>query len=229
MKFYLVAEGSTDQPIFERAVKTWCGKSAEVILLEPVIDATTKNHKAYGYQGVISWCRLERGYQGINIKRKLHFQKADAFIIHLDADIAEALSSHMKTQFPPSMDRAKWVEKLLADTLGKLMQELPIILVVPKMMTETWLLSTYNRKELANKSIIISDYEDYPDIGPALLAMGYPESKRRQGKLKKNEHLYRNDPKYAPRLERHIERIENECSQFKDFKDKILSISNKTG
>jgi len=226
MKFYLVAEGSTDQPIFERAIKTWCGEQAELILLEPQMDATTGRHDSFGYEGVLNWCNKMAGEKGKSIRGFFYFNQAKAVIVHLDADIAEELSLN-SIMFQPSQNRVEWVEDILKSILSDLMSapEIKIILAVPKMMTETWLLSTYDREELKKRSIIVSDYEEYPDVEQALVELGYEEKRDKPGRLKKFQNLYSTDPRYGARIETYAAVIEKECTQFEKFKESILSVN----
>ena len=150
MKFWLVSEGSSDVPLITQALKNCeaaLGKTIELLPQAPVTDATTGNAERFGYPEVLDWCRTNgSGRQLMATKYRYMMGGATALIVHLDADIAENLSVNGQ-QFQAEGDRVTWVRAALLEALGALAAELKIILAVPKMQIETWILATYTLAE----------------------------------------------------------------------------------
>jgi hypothetical protein len=138
----LVCEGSTDEIVLQAVLFAYLqSPDFTVNRIQPErseFQGEAADHGT-GWKGVRSWCQMVQAAGGLEAVRALE-PEVDLLIIHVDAEIvfeAEHSSSH---PCPPPEHNAIAAEGIVKSWLG--LQKLPdkVVIWVPSMMTEAWVL-----------------------------------------------------------------------------------------
>jgi len=84
----LIAEGPTDTVIIEAALAAIVPE-AQTFVLTTLQPERTQPKMGAGWGGVFRWCRQFAGQRGTRLEHDPRYSRFDAFIIHLDADVAD--------------------------------------------------------------------------------------------------------------------------------------------
>lgn len=225
MLFYLIAEGSTDEPIIKRALTTFFDTKIEIRLIEPQYDATTRRHDSFGYEGVLNWCKRCCAEKAKTIRASIGLaaERPIAVLIQMDADIAHHISRSGDT-FTEGTDRVEWIRSALTKILEGIKLQVPMVFVIPKMQSETWLLASYDDETLQELKVDPLDIENHIPVETTLIALGYEKHPEEEHKLLKAKRLYEHDPLYAPRITTYSARIADRCPQYAAFRDAVKAL-----
>jgi len=150
----LVAEGPTDLVIIEAALRALLSKPFTLTLLQP---EPTRPRFGGGWCGVLKWCRevAARGTISLETDPTLASGGFELFVIHTDADVAEASYSDggaavasaaqglpalpCSKPCPPPEDSANEIRARLLAWLGMTTVGQKTVLCVPSKASEAWL------------------------------------------------------------------------------------------
>lgn len=138
----LVCEGSTDEIILKAVLFAFLHS------LDFTVDTIQPERSEFqgepaehgtGWKGVRSWCQMVQAAGGLEAVKALD-PEVDLFIIHVDAEIVFEADHNSAQQCPPPEQNVITAEAIVMGWLG--LQELPdkVIIWVPSMMTEAWIL-----------------------------------------------------------------------------------------
>lgn len=138
----LVCEGSTDEIILKAILFSYL-KSPNFIVdtIQPEkseIQGEPAEHGT-GWKGVRSWCQMVQAAGGLQAVRALEAE-VDLLIIHVDAEIVFEVEHNAGQPCPPPEQNVIQAESIVMSWLG--LQELPqnVVIWVPSVMTEAWVL-----------------------------------------------------------------------------------------
>ncbi|MFA5181502.1 MAG: hypothetical protein WC405_09310 [Syntrophales bacterium] len=241
-KILVVCEGGTDFVFLEGIINyigNSSGRSFDIQMLSPQIDATTGHAERQGWTKVKSWCilhgkkspdellALDKETRAVVSRRNweglLIMSGADLLLVHLDTDIAGEIDNnfdHTKEH------RRDCCERNLNLWLGILSIEPNCKYVLPTYAIETWLLATYDSSSAAMIfSATPEDYELIDDFEDKLIAIGYASKlKASRRRLVKKASRYKNNDMYLPRLLTHITNVQLRCKELLYFMSLIQSI-----
>jgi hypothetical protein len=241
-KILVVCEGPTDFVIIKGIIKYITATSPtpfEIQMLSPQIDATTRQPERQGWTGVKNWCRLNAikdasSMRGLDEKIKqaalrrnweslLLISGSDLLLVHLDTDIAEEIDKRFDST---KETRRILCERYLNIWLGIKSAKPKCKYLLPTYATETWILATYDSKEVPTLfSTTPTDYEIFDDYEGKLISIGYASrlrnSKRR---LIKKPRKYEVNDKYLPRLLGQLSTAASRCNELSRFIALVESI-----
>lgn len=87
LRVALVAEGPTDRVVVEAALKALLPRPFTLAVLQP---EATRPQLGTGWCGVLKWCREAAARGAEDLERDATLPGFDLFVIHVDADVAEA-------------------------------------------------------------------------------------------------------------------------------------------
>jgi hypothetical protein len=138
----LVCEGITDKIILEAVLFAYLQSDKFTInCIQPESSKIEGNPYEHGtgWKGVRSWCQMIQAAGGFEEVRALA-SEVDLLIIHVDAEIVFEAENNAGQPCPPPEQNVITAERIVMSWLG--LQELPenLVIWVPSMMTEAWIL-----------------------------------------------------------------------------------------
>lgn len=138
----LVCEGSTDEIVLQAVLFAYFqSPDFTVVRIQPEISEFQGEASVHGagWKGVRSWCQMVQAAGGLEVVRALE-PEVDLFIIHVDAEIVFEAEHNSAQPCPPPEQNVITAEAIVKNWLG--LHELPekVIIWVPSMMTEAWIL-----------------------------------------------------------------------------------------
>ena len=138
----LVCEGITDKIILEAVLFAYLQSDKFTVnCIQPEsseIQGVPAEHGT-GWKGVRSWCQMIQAAGGLEEVRALA-SEVDLLIIHVDGEIVFEAEINASQPCPPPEHNVIKAESIVMSWLG--LQELPqkVLIWVPSMMTEAWIL-----------------------------------------------------------------------------------------
>lgn len=138
----LVCEGITDKIILEAVLFAYLQSDKFTVnCIQPEsseIQGVPAEHGT-GWKGVRSWCQMIQAAGGLEEVRALA-SEVDLLVIHVDAEIVFETEHNAGQPCPPPEQNVIQAESIVMSWLG--LQELPpnVVIWVPSMMTEAWIL-----------------------------------------------------------------------------------------
>ena len=215
-KILVVCEGPSDFALIEGIINhagKQSGLNFQAELLKPQLDATSRRHEKFGYEGVKSWCKSNRylkdSFGRDRIGSIMTIARADYLLVHVDTDIAESLK--INGRLFEQHARREWCEINLNNWLGAAKPHLHCHFLLPSYQIETWILATHN---LANTD---PDYELLAEVEERLLELGYKKDNTKVNRIYKELQLYKTHPQYLPRVLAELTQAKNKCQELDDF------------
>jgi hypothetical protein len=174
--------------------------SIEIELIAPPVDETSKERARGGWGNVKSWCvkfgttlppattpndldlLKEAGFIPELIDRcqnrpcwptLLTMAEADGVLIHMDSDIAEAITGLDEDFLTSGLSRKDFCMNAIQTWLGTAEQD-DLHFIIATFCLETWFVATYDGQTSPNIfPNPVENYEDIQDPSSLLLAMGY--------------------------------------------------------
>jgi len=87
LRIALVSEGPTDKVLIEAALKAVLPVP---FILSPLATTATRPDLGGGWCGVFKWCREVAGRGSVSLETDPTLPGFDLFIVHVDADVADA-------------------------------------------------------------------------------------------------------------------------------------------
>ena len=138
----LVCEGITDKIILKAVLFAYLQSDKFTInCIQPESSKIEGNPYEHGtgWKGVRRWCQMVQAAGGLEEVRALA-SEVDLLIIHVDAEIVFEAEINAGQSCPPPEHNVIKAESVVMSCLG--LQELPqkVLIWVPSMMTESWIL-----------------------------------------------------------------------------------------
>lgn len=138
----LVCEGITDKIILEAVLSAYLQSDKFTInCIQPESSKIEGNPYEHGtgWKGVRRWCQMIQAAGGLEEVRALA-SEVDLLIIHVDAEIVFEAENNAGQPCPPPEPNVIKAESIVMGWLG--LKELPpnVVIWVPSMMTEAWIL-----------------------------------------------------------------------------------------
>jgi len=139
----LVCEGITDKIILEAVLSAYLQSDKFTVnCIQPESSKIEGNPYEHGtgWKGVRSWCQMVQAAGGLDAVEALQ-SGVDLLVIHVDAEIVfEAEHDGLSQPCPPPDRNIKAAEAIVMNWLG--LQQLPdrVVIWVPSMMTEAWVI-----------------------------------------------------------------------------------------
>lgn len=138
----LVCEGPTDGDVFAAVLDAHLhGGEYQLTRLQPVgsLYGGDAGPHGGGWKGVRGWCRAAAESGGLEAVGALG-PDVDALVIHVDADIAADPEHGVRKPCPPPAETIEAVETIVMGWLGVPTLPARVVLWVPCMATESWVL-----------------------------------------------------------------------------------------
>lgn len=138
----LVCEGITDKIILEAFLFAYLkGSDFTINCIQPESSKIEGNPYEHGtgWKGVRSWCQMVQAAGGLQEVRALA-SEVDLLIIHVDAEIVFEAENNAGQPCPPPEHNVIKAESLVMSWLGLLELPLNVVIWVPSMMSEAWIL-----------------------------------------------------------------------------------------
>ena len=134
----IVCEGPSDRAIIEAILDHYLDEY-ESLAIQPPVSAVGGDAGPLGggWKGVCLWCTQEvSGSSGIEPV----LANADILVIHVDTDVAGEVEIMRMRPCPPPGDSANEIRALILTWLGLTQVPGQVVLCVPSMASETWVL-----------------------------------------------------------------------------------------
>ncbi len=222
----VVCEGDTDFVVIEAAL----GHLLDDFVATMVQPERAKyagnayTEMGSGWKGVRKWCQQTRDeFGGVDSRLSRSLRGADAVIIHVDVDIASKDELDCVRPCPPAGDTADEVRAKVYSWLGGGEGTTRLVLCVPSMSTETWVVAAlYPGDRFVDDTIECKDAE--ADLcgrpGPKLV-------RRRRGRrgYQKDSTNFRDQ---APKVTAEWSRVADLCSQAGRFSRDITEVCSSS-
>ena len=138
----LVCEGITDEIVLKAVLRAYLqSPDFTVDTIQPERSGFQGEPAEHGtgWKGVRSWCQMAQAEGGLEAVRALE-PGVDLLIIHVDAEIVFEAEHNSAQPCPPPEHNVITAEDIVLSWLG--LSELPekVVIWVPSMMTEAWVL-----------------------------------------------------------------------------------------
>ncbi|MBI2567006.1 MAG: hypothetical protein HYV63_08260 [Candidatus Schekmanbacteria bacterium] len=188
----LVCEGPTDLEVFRAVLDAHLdGADYGLSMLQPngALYGGSAGPHGGGWKGVRGWCQEVAAQGGVQAIGALSFD-TDLLVIHVDGDIAGEKEHQVTQPCPPPAATVLAVERLVCDWLGVASLPDRVVLWVPSMATEAWVLRSLFHGLPESQSCLAPQappdcVECLADPATVLLGRLPKLVKRKQGELKK--------------------------------------------
>jgi len=231
LRVALVAEGPTDAIVIEAALKALLPRPFVLTLLQP---EETRPRLGAGWGGVLRWCADFAARNSARIEDDPTLPGFDLFIVHVDADVAEASYADVSTEFgeiaaqrgwaplpnvipcPPASGSSDAMRACLLTWAGIQAPGPRTIFCVPSKAIETWLMAAV----FGDGHALLSGLECNLRVERQLAAL--PKDQR----IKKRVADYRK--KAGTITERWEKVVRQRCSQAERFSAEIAAVCGES-
>lgn len=222
----IVTEGNSDFMLLEPLINMLLKAEHDYIRLHP---ETKFGVRERGWQGVRAWCQMmTREFEKLSIFLNGAIPKLDLLVIHLDADVANAINCEYPC--PPAKDSCDAIAQSVMNWLGNPAIEEPVVLCIPAQNTEAWILAADNPQTpsayhnppekylecLSKPDMIISNQAYKPH--PLLKTRRKKENGKKVKKANKNPKDY---AQLIPKVLENWEQVKLICPQAAQFEEEL--------